>query len=69
MFFFSEAGKCPRPPIWIFMLFDLRIEYRIMSTIIIVYTIGHNIMKTATPIPKIASAGLAFVGNRMGAGG
>ena len=57
MFFFKESTV---PPVWKSMLFDLLIEFRIMSTIIIVYSIGHNIMNTTTSKSKIANAGLAF---------
>ena len=61
MFFFDATGECPRcPPIWKLTLMDLRIECWIMLTIIIVYSIGHNIVKTTTSISKIANASSAF---------
>ena len=53
---------------WLFIVLELQIKARMMLTNVIVYPIGHYIMKTTPSIAKIANAGLVFLDNTMGGG-
>ena len=53
---------------WQIVVLELQIKARMMLTNVIVYPIGHYIMKTTPSIAKIANAGLVFLENTMGAG-
>ena len=53
---------------WQIVVLELQIKARMMLTNVIVYPIGHYIMKTTPSIAKIANAGLVFLDNTMGGG-